>query len=96
LPLFTVEALSTDVHVIWTWLQDLAGCTSFGEKLSQAFMSEIVANELVPQLAQQINDQVQSTATTQQQKDPLHRKFVLTSFSFGPDGLDFTVCPEGT
>lgn len=90
-----VQASSTDVHVTWTWLQDLAGCTSFGEKLSQAFMSEIVDNELVPLLAQQINSQIQSFAATQQQGDPQHRAFVLTSFSFGPDGLSFTVCPEG-
>ncbi len=90
----TVQAPSTDVHVIWTWLQDLAGCTSFGEQLSQAFMGEIVANELVPLLAQRINSQVQSFASAQQQSDPQHRTFVLTSFTFGPDGLGFTVCPR--
>jgi hypothetical protein len=91
----SVQATRTDVHVTWTWLQDLAGCTSFGEKLSQSFMSEIVNNELVPLLAQQINGEVQSFAATQQKNDPQHRTFVLTSFSFGPDGLNFTVCPQG-
>jgi hypothetical protein len=34
------------------------GCTDFGEKRSQAFMSDIVENELAPQLAQQINSQL--------------------------------------
>jgi hypothetical protein len=91
----TVQASSTDVHVTWTWLQDFAGCTTFGEKLSQAFMSEIVNNELVTLLAQQINNEIQSFAATQQLSDPQRRTFVLTSFSFGPDGLNFTVCPQG-
>lgn len=91
----TVQASSTDVHITWTWLQDIAGCTTFGEKLSQAFLSEIVNNELVPALAQQINGVIQSFAATQQQNDPQHRTFVLTAFSFGPAGLNFTVCPRG-
>ena len=90
----TVDPLSTEVHVDWTWFQDLAGCTSFGEKLSQALMSDIVANELAPAIAQRINDQVQSFAVGQQNADPLHRTFVLTSFAFGPDGFGFTVCPH--
>jgi hypothetical protein len=91
----TVQATSTNVHVTWTWLQDLAGCTSFGEQLSQAFMSEIASNELAPLLQQQINSGIQSFANAQTQSDPQHRTFVLTSFLFSPEsGLTFTVCPQ--
>jgi hypothetical protein len=90
-----VQATSTTVHVTWTWLQDLAGCTSFGEQLSQAFMSEIASNELAPMIQQQLNSAIQSFAASQQQSDPQHRTFVLTRFTFGPDGLTFTVCPQG-
>jgi hypothetical protein len=93
-PSVAVQATSTNVHVTWTWLQDLAGCTSFGEQLSQAFMSEIANNELAPMIQQQLNSAIQSFATSQQQNDPQHRTFVMTHFSFGPDGLTFTVCPQ--
>lgn len=90
-----VQPRFTNVHVTWTWLQDLAGCTSFGEKLSQAFMSDIVENEIAPQVAREINTQlIQSFAATQQQSDPQHRTFVLTAFSFGTDGISFTLCPQ--
>ena len=93
-PSVAVQATSTNVHVTWTWLQDLAGCTSFGEQLSQAFMSDIASNELAPMIQQQLNSSIQSFAATQQMNDPQHRTFVLTHFSFGPDGLTFTVCPQ--
>ncbi len=84
----------TNVHITWTWLQDLAGCTDFGQKLSQAFMSDIVENEIAPQFAQLIDGLIQSAATLQQQSDPQHRTFALTAFSFGTD-ISFTLCPQG-
>jgi hypothetical protein len=84
----------TNVHITWTWLQDLAGCTEFGQKLSQAFMSDIVENEIAPQFAQGINGWIQQAATDAQQNDPQHRTFALTAFSFGSD-MSITVCPRG-
>jgi len=84
----------TNVHITWTWVQDLAGRTDFGQKLSQAFMSDIVENEIAPQFAQQINGLIQAAATVQQQSDPQHRPFALTAFSFGTD-ISFTLCPQG-
>jgi hypothetical protein len=93
-PSVAVQATGTNVHVTWTWLQDLAGCTSFGEQLSQAFMFDIASNELAPMIQQQLNSSIQSFANSQQNNDPQHRTFVLTYFSFGPDGLTFTVCPQ--
>jgi hypothetical protein len=89
----TVQSF-TNVHITWTWVQDLAGCTEFGQKLSQAFMSDIVEHELAPQLAQQINGLIQSAATVQQESDPQHRTFALTAFSFGTN-INFTLCPQG-
>jgi hypothetical protein len=90
-----VQPSPTNVSVNWTWLQNILGCSDFGAKLSQAFLSDIVENEIAPQLAQQINSQlIQSAATAQQQSDPEHRPFALTAFSFGASDISFTLCPQ--
>lgn len=89
-----VRASKVDVHVDWTWVQDIAGCTEFGQKIAQAFMTEIVNNQLVPGIAQPLISQVQELASSAQMSDPQHRNFVLTSLTLTSDGITFTVCPR--
>jgi hypothetical protein len=92
--LVAVTQPSTNVNINWTWIQNIAGCSEFGAKLSQAFFSDIVENEIAPQLAQQINQLINSAATVQEQSDPQHRTFALTAFSFGTPDINFTLCPQ--
>ena len=82
---------STNVNINWTWIQNLFGCSDFGAKLSQAFFSDIVENEIAPQFAQQINGLIDGAASVQEQSDPQHRTFAMTAFSFGTPDINFTL-----
>ena len=88
-----VEAFEVNVHVDWTWVQDLAGCTEFGEKIAQAFMTEIVNNQIAPGIAQPLTSRIQQVASSAQINDPQHRQYMLTSLDLTRDGITFTVCP---
>jgi hypothetical protein len=91
-----VTAPVVDVHVSWTWLQDLAGCTEFGQKIAQALMTIIAQDALAPAISQKLNTQVQGFANTAQANDtPRHRKYGLTSVDTWDDPITFTLCPIG-
>lgn len=91
-----VTAPAVDVHVSWTWLQDVAGCTEFGQKIAQALMTIIAQNALAPVISQELTTAVQNFASSAQANDaPRHRKYELTSVDPWDDPITFTLCPIG-
>ena len=64
------------------------------QKVAQAFMSEIVRNQIAAGIAAELSDQVKTLATEAQQSDPEGRTYTLTSLTLTSAGIDFIVCPE--
>ncbi len=90
---------SVSVNVSWSWYAnllsaDITGAVADGmQQVAQAFLAEIAQAQVVPQIAGQINQQIQASATAAKQNDPAHRMFVLTGLGFTPDELSWTLCP---
>lgn len=94
-----VQLSNVTVNVSWSWYAnllsaDITGAVADGmQQVAQAFLTEIAQTQVVPQIAGQIEPQIQASATAAQQNDPAHRTFVLTSLSFDTNALAWTLCP---
>jgi hypothetical protein len=72
---------------------DPEGCGDKVKSVAIAFMTHIVDNELVPQIAKTLNDQIQQIEASASSGDRFHRQFALTAFSLSSNGISFTLCP---
>ena len=97
---FDVTLANVSVDISWSLFGEILslGCEHFIEtamqKVAEAFVTQIVATQTVPNSRDAIDKLVQNTAGVGKANDPQHRDFVLTSFFLTADGLAYTVCPK--
>ena len=95
-----ISAHEVNLNVSWSFLENLAslGCTavvgSGMSKIGQVFLSSIVKSELVPKIAQALNEPVNNLIKLLKEGDPEHREYGLVFMTLSPAGLRFKVCPQ--
>jgi hypothetical protein len=88
----SVAAHNVNVNVSLDGLA--SACEGVATQIAQAFMTEIANNQVASQVEKGLNDQVQQFATSAQEDDnPLHRVYALTSMVLTLDDLSFKLCP---
>lgn len=98
-PPIRISASEVGFDVDWSFFENLAslGCGAFVErgmsKLGQILMEEIVQEEVVPAVAEGINDLAMVAMRTVQENDPLHRAWHFVVAALSPDGLRLKICP---
>jgi hypothetical protein len=95
-----VTAPRVSASVSWTFFENLAsvGCGHFIQsgmtQMAETFLADIVSAELVPKVAQAVNDEVDKFKSTLQTEDPAQREYSLTVLVLSTSGLKFTCCPR--
>jgi len=95
-----VSAPTVTADVEWSFFANLASleCGQFIQRgmaqMAQAFLTEIVATQLVPQVRQTATSMIGSAIAMIEAADPQKRTFVLTLVALGTNGLTFTACPK--
>lgn len=95
-----VTLANVNVDISWSLFGEILslGCEHFIEiamqKMAEAFVTQIVATQSVPNCKDALDNLVGNTAAAAKASDPQHRDFVLTSFFLTTDGLSYTVCPK--
>ena len=88
------------VNVKWGFFEHLASllCTGFAqsgmEQIAKEFLAHIVDAELVPGIANALNDQMTKFVKGLQEADPQHREFVMTSVQVSAAGVSIRACPK--